>query len=111
MNQSLKQCLRTIEEIEKELEKFLEVKRFEFPRFFFLSNEDLLTILAETKDPFLVQPHIKKCFEGIKLLEFDCNKQITGMISSEEENIQFLQKVSTKESKSSVEKWLGKVEK
>lgn len=69
------------------MEKFLEVKRFEFPRFFFLSNEDLLTILAETKDPFLVQPHIKKCFEGIKLLEFDCNKQIIGMISSEEENI------------------------
>ena len=54
MKQFLNNCLKMIDEIEKGLEKFLEVKRIEFPRFFFLSNEDLLTILAETKDPFLV---------------------------------------------------------
>ena len=58
-----------LEKIQKDLNQFLDKTRNEFQRFYFLSNDDLLEIIGNVKDPEPIQKHIKKVFAGIHSLE------------------------------------------
>merc|ERR1712138_56928 len=53
---------------------------------FILLDDDLLEILGQSREPLLVQKHIKKCFEGFKVMDIippgkqlNRNFEATGM--------------------------------
>ncbi|RYE84078.1 MAG: hypothetical protein EOO65_02865, partial [Methanosarcinales archaeon] len=103
-----------LEQIQKALDQYLESKRQQFPRFYFLSNDDLLEILGQSRDPAQVQKHIKKCFEGIQVMQLlepntagNRTYEAHGMVSPDGERVPFERKVIVD---GPVELWLVEVE-
>jgi dynein heavy chain, axonemal len=79
---------------------FLAAKQADFPRFCFISNDTLLTILSLGDDASKVQPHIAKLFDGLdglrlKTIENEQQNQQNQQLVAREPSVQLN---STKES-------------
>ena len=71
----------TLDSIQRALEDYLDRKRFSFPRFYFLSNEEMFDMLSNLRDINAVQPLLKKCFAGLYKLIFGGHQGYDGIIS------------------------------
>ena len=58
-----------LEACQKSLSDYLESKRNAFPRFFFISDDELLSILGSV-DPKSIQEHIIKMFDNVINLNY-----------------------------------------
>ncbi|CAM9594527.1 unnamed protein product [Heterosigma akashiwo] len=99
-----------LDKIQKSLEDYLETKRGLFPRFYFLSNDELLEILSSAKDPQAVQPHLRKCFDNLVRLRFADEPgsiDILAMFSGEGEEVDLGKNLKAR---GEVEEWLLAVE-
>ena len=56
--------------LKKKIQMFLDVKRSNFPRFYFLSDQELIAIISHARNPERVQPHFIKCFDAIEDVDF-----------------------------------------
>ena len=112
----LKSILILIEKIQKSLNDYLDTKRQYFPRFYFISDDELLSIIGSS-DPIHIQPYLQKMFDNISGLNFihldenasnDESINAMGMISLEQEEMTFLTSI---ECQGKVEVWMSNVEK
>jgi len=96
-----------LDRCQKSLSDYLETKRCAFPRFFFISDDELLSILG-TSDVTCVQEHMLKLFDNsAKLLFARGNKVVKGLESSEGESFEFRTTVSTD---GAVESWMTNIQ-
>ncbi|CAB3241783.1 unnamed protein product [Arctia plantaginis] len=85
---SLVEARHLLDVVYRGLYCYMELKRLRFPRFFFLSDDELLEILSQSRNPRAVQPHLRKCFENIAKVTFQPDLKITHMHSSEGEIVE-----------------------
>jgi dynein heavy chain len=96
-----------LDKSQKSLTDYLDTKRNAFARFFFISADELLSILGSS-DPTNIQAHMLKLFDNVKFLGFGRgNRTITGQESSEREKYAY---VTPTPIEGPVEVWMTNVE-
>jgi len=102
--EALTQCVERLSAVNEGVVRYLGVKRRAFPRFFFLSNEELLSVLSAA-------PHLdrvaalclSKLFEAADGAEFDAERRLVRVTGREELRVAPV-------GAAPVERWLGAVE-
>ncbi|XP_055020703.1 dynein axonemal heavy chain 10 [Boleophthalmus pectinirostris] len=98
-----------MEKCQKSLNDYLDSKRNAFPRFFFISDDELLSILGSS-DPTCVQEHMIKMYDNIASLRFeggDGRESMAGaMVSAEGEVMELKRPVPVQ---GRVEEWMTRV--
>ena len=100
----LKEANKSMEIIWHSLESYLDAKRQLFPRFFFLSNEEIFEIMSQIHDPSSIKPFLPKCFDRVDKLVFNSQRdQVLAMVNSSGEKLTFIKPVPVE---GPVEGWL-----
>ncbi|CAF0910630.1 unnamed protein product [Adineta ricciae] len=117
----LKSVLSLTEKIQKSLHEYLGTKRQSFPRFYFISDDELLSIIGSSNSED-IQGYLQKMFDNIAALNFiQQENQLSqeeehqrtmiyaiGMVSMEREEMKFVNPV---ECYGKVEVWMSNIEK
>ena len=101
-----------MDEVQKRVEAFLDEKRKEFPRLFFISNDELLQLLSNNSIEGL-EPQLNKLFDQLYGLTKHQDQNITdlvGMRSADGEELEFMKAVKVS-SQATCEVWLSEIAK
>lgn len=104
---NLQQCSELLDSITRDLNEYLEAKRLGFPRFFFLSNDKLISVLSHTKDFTKIQDSLRKLFEYVDSITVT-SSNITHMNDVERETVKLFKSVDGNTPE--IEDWLNAFE-
>ncbi|KAG8468097.1 hypothetical protein KFE25_007149 [Diacronema lutheri] len=106
LQQLLPHLLEQLEMCQKALSGYLDQKRAAFPRFYFVSDPNLLEILSQGSNPEAIQPHLQSVFDSIEYVEFHKQErtQIQTIFSGVGESIVLRSRVKAE---GNIEDWLN----
>jgi len=112
---SIKEQNKILDEIKKKVEEYLEEKRKEFARFYFLSSDELLDLLSFQDKLEIVVDNLKKFFDNIFAITYAEDDAVLGIIktlvSEEKEHLILNSVVQTKGVSNPINVWLTNMEK
>jgi len=91
--QTLEEKYVLIEEVERGLNDYVDKKKSIFPRFFFISQEDLIEIISSSKDLNKIKDSLKKIFDNIHYIHLRDEKVITTMLSNLREEVSLKEQI------------------
>ncbi|CAL1680177.1 unnamed protein product [Lasius platythorax] len=99
--------IAALDKCQKSLTEYLRNKRVIFPRFNFISDDELLSILGSS-NPTIIQEHVGKMFDNLdkfKLVPDNADRLMaTALVSYEREVMEFRNPVTTEDN---IEIWMG----
>ena len=101
----LQNLAQALDKSQKSLTDYLNSKKKVFPRFYFISDDDLLSILGSS-EVSSIQPHMIKLFDNVKSIGFDRSNKIVKLFSDEGESFDFFEPYKPD---GPVEVWMSKV--
>lgn len=103
----LENILKELNKCQRSLQHYLDSKQMSFPRFYFISTDDLLQILGSS-EATSVQRFMLSLFDNCKRLNFvNNNKIIKGMTSDEGESYEFVFPVKPE---GKIEEWMNVID-
>ena len=103
----LQKALHAFDAVTKSLTDCAERLRISFPRFYFVSNDELLAMISVLD---LRKLQLEVLFQGIKTLDFDDNLSVRGMTSHQMEYVKWPQTLDLSGDDATLESWLSSVE-
>eukprot|EP00702_Spironucleus_salmonicida_P008256 EST49547.1 Dynein heavy chain [Spironucleus salmonicida] len=107
----IKAQIASMDACQKALTDYLNSKRSQYQRFYFISDDELLSILGSASDPTSVQEHMRKMFDNVASLEFQrgSNNIVIGMNSPEGEQLMYNTIVKI-EQNAPIEQWMTQID-
>jgi len=108
MKTLLPHLMEQLELCQKSLTGYLETKRAQFPRFYFVSDGVLLEILSQGSDPHAIVQHLQNVFDSLAAVTFEKQKKnnAVSMVANDSEDVPFSVAI---ELKGNVEDYLADV--
>eukprot|EP01029_Cantina_marsupialis_P009141 TRINITY_DN2137_c0_g3_i1.p1 TRINITY_DN2137_c0_g3~~TRINITY_DN2137_c0_g3_i1.p1 ORF type:complete len:3476 (-),score=1129.85 TRINITY_DN2137_c0_g3_i1:3796-14223(-) len=109
LRNSLPMLHSSLEKCQKSLEGYLEQKRSQFPRFYFISNPVLLQMLSQGSDLESLQPHYSRLFDAVSSVQLD-KRDIRALVSEVGQSSESIFLAKPVQVTGSIEDWMCQLE-